>query len=133
MRDLQSLSSAGEPRVPRRVSNPPQWGATARSRGGRFYVASCVDRQDMVVIATVGDDWEHVSVSRPKRTPHWAEMEQVKRTFFMPDETAMQLHVPAEDHVNHHPFCLHLWRPVGIEIPRPPAEYVGPAGPPRMP
>lgn len=22
-------------------------------------------------------------------------------------------------------FCLHLWRPVGIEIPRPPALMVG--------
>jgi hypothetical protein len=53
-------------------------------------------------------------------------MEQIKRLFFHAHETAMQLHVPACDHVNHHPYCLHLWRPQDAEIPRPPAAFVGP-------
>ena len=53
-------------------------------------------------------------------------MEHVKRAFFKDDETAMQLHVPPSDHVNHHPHCLHLWRPNdGRDIPRPPAIFVG--------
>ena len=77
-----------------------------------------------MVIATAGDDWEHVSLSRARRPPHWAEMEQVKHMFFKPDECAMQLHVPAADHIDTHPNCLHLWRPVGGEIPRPPSLYV---------
>jgi len=26
--------------------------------------------------------------------------------------------------VNIHPYCLHLWRPVGQDIPLPPVEFV---------
>jgi len=69
--------------------------------------------------------WDHVSVSRANRCPNWPEMEHVKRLFFQDTETAMQLHVPAADHINNHPYCLHLWRPHGVEIPRPPAIFVG--------
>lgn len=69
--------------------------------------------------------WDHVSVSRSDRVPNWGEMEAVKHAFFRDDETAMQLHVPAKDHVNNHEYCLHLWRPNdGREIPRPPKDYV---------
>ncbi len=45
--------------------------------------------------------------------------------FFEPDETCMQLHVPASDHINNHANVLHLWRPQLLEIPRPPAIMVG--------
>ncbi len=78
------------------------------------------------VIASRGDGWEHVSVSLRDRCPTWGEMEQIKRLFFADHETAMQLHVPPADHVNAHPYCLHLWRPIDGAIPRPPAYMVGP-------
>lgn len=81
------------------------------------------------VIATSGEGWDHVSVSLEKRCPTWEEMDRVKRMFFNADETAMQLHVPAEDHISYHPFCLHLWRPIDEEIPRPPAWMIGPKSP----
>ena len=82
----------------------------------------------LLCIASNGDGWDHVSVSISNRCPNWAEMEHVKRAFFADNETAMQLHVPPSDHVNHHPYCLHLWRPNdGRDIPRPPAIFVGPA------
>jgi hypothetical protein len=50
---------------------------------------------------------------------------QVKELFFLPSECVMQLHVPAHEHVNNHPHCLHLWRPLASEIPRPPSVFVG--------
>lgn len=78
------------------------------------------------VLAAAGEGWDHVSVSLIDRCPTWDEMEFVKRKFFKDDETAMQLHVPAKDHINHHPYCLHLWRPHRAEIPLPPADMVGP-------
>lgn len=78
----------------------------------------------LTIIAAVGEGWEHVSVSTPTRCPTWSEMEFVKRMFFEDHETAMQLHVPPNDHISCHPFCLHLWRPIGVEIPRPPAGMV---------
>src|SRR5580765_4301097 len=78
------------------------------------------------VIASDGEGWDHVSVSLKHRTPTWDELEFIRALFFRDDETVMQLHVPREDHVNVHPFCLHLWRPNdGREIPRPRALLVG--------
>lgn len=92
-------------------------------------------RWGLVIIATRADAereawtkadvfWDHVSVSHPSRCPTWEEMEKVKRWLFEGHETAMQLHVPASSHINIHPYCLHLWRPVGAEIPRPPQAMV---------
>lgn len=78
-----------------------------------------------VVIASVGDGWDHVSVSCRDRCPTWDEMDAIKRLFFAPDETAMQLHVPPAEHLCLHPYCLHLWRPLRAPIPRPPAYMVG--------
>lgn len=76
------------------------------------------------VIASTSEGWDHVSVSRPDRAPYWSEMEWVFRTFFLPSETAMQLHVPASEHVNCHPNCLHMWAPKSASIPRPPKRMV---------
>lgn len=92
---------------------------------GAFQIASPVDRAVMHIMASSDCGWEHVSVSRRNRCPNWAEMSHVKSLFFKEDETVMQLHVPASDHVNDHPYCLHLWRPTQQEIPRPPGWMVG--------
>ena len=104
------------------------YGATGDDFGGVFTVPSPIDRKPLRIVASAGDGWDHVSVSRHKRTPNWHEMDYVKRLFFKEDETAMQLHVPATEHVNNHPHCLHLWRPLDTEISRPPARFVGVAG-----
>jgi hypothetical protein len=94
--------------------------------GGAFYTLSPIDRKPLSVIASFGMGWDHVSVSRKNRVPNWAEMEYVKRLFFAADETAVQFHVPASDHVNMHETVLHLWRPNdGREMPRPPSILVG--------
>lgn len=77
------------------------------------------------IIATTHGGWDHVSVSLPQRCPTWEELERVKRAFFEDHETAMQLHVPPADHINNSEFCLHLWRPRLLPIPRPPGEMVG--------
>ena len=91
---------------------------------GVFTVPSCIDRAMLKIIASTGMGWDHVSVSRRNRPPNWAEMEQVKRLFFLPDEVAMQLHVAIADHISVHPHCLHLWRPQREAIPLPPKEFV---------
>jgi len=78
------------------------------------------------VLASADGGWDHVSVSCIDRCPTWHEMELAKRLFFEDDETAMQLHVPRKDHINNHPFCLHLWRPRSRfkQIPMPPKGMV---------
>lgn len=76
-----------------------------------------------VIISDEGE-WDHVSVSLPNRTPTWEEMCWVKDLFFEPSEVVMQLHPAKSEYVNHHPNCLHLWRPHNKRIPLPPIEYV---------
>lgn len=117
MKDLTTLDEFRDRRGEMKFA-----GAYGGATEGMFIV-QC-NRIMLVVIAAVGGGWEHVSASSRVRCPTWAEMEFVKRMFFEDHETVMQLHVPATEHVNVHPFCLHLWRPVGVEIPRPPAFMV---------
>lgn len=124
MRDLRELEHC-------RIRSPEidAWftGADA-SIAGLFSLRCGETGGVLAIIATSGEGWDHVSVSLERRIPTWTEMEFVKRRFFRDDETAMQLHVPPADHINHHPYCLHLWRPLAGfgEIPRPPARMVGP-------
>lgn len=80
----------------------------------------------LVVMISRAEGWEHASVSHPRRCPTWTEMDAVKRLFWKPTETVVQYHPPEAEHVNLHPFCLHLWRPLGgRKLPRPPLELVG--------
>lgn len=81
----------------------------------------------LLVVASNGLGWDHVSVSLPSITPSWDQMSYIKDLFFEKSEVVMQLHVPPEDHVSYHDHCLHLWRPNdGREIPRPDSILVGP-------
>jgi hypothetical protein len=95
------------------------------SKNGAFLVPSPIDQKLMRVIASDGGGWDHVSVSRAHRCPNWPEMTFIKGLFFEPDEVAYQLHVAESEHINNHPYCLHIWRPQEVEIPTPPGFMVG--------
>lgn len=69
--------------------------------------------------------WEHVSISTQTRCPTWEEMCFVKDLFWDEEDCVVQYHPPKSDYINCHPRCLHLWRPIGLEIPRPPKILVG--------
>jgi hypothetical protein len=112
--------------------------ATTRAMGnvGCFYLpglpTAAGDVRPLQVIVSDGLDpsdasrWEHVSVKRlhDAEIPSWEEMVYVKDLFWHERETAMQLYPPHAEYVNVHRSVLHLWRPVDVEIPRPPREYV---------
>lgn len=93
---------------------------------GAFRIPSPIDGQPLLVIASSGGGWDHVSVSRRNRVPNQAELSHIHRTFFGPTETAVQYFLPAAEHINVHPHTLHLWRPRAdnLALPRPPAEFV---------
>ena len=95
---------------------------------GKDGFAALIERpvEPLRIIASWGGGWDHVSVSLKNRCPTWDEMALVKRVFFRADECVMQLHPPEANYVNHHPFCLHLWRPQNEKIPQPPSAFVGP-------
>ena len=97
----------------------------ANGNNGAFFIPTRPGEPPMQVIASDGMGWEHVSVSRPDRTPTWAEMCRVKALFWDAGDCVVQFHPPETDYVNNHSRCLHLWRPVGIELPRPPGWLVG--------
>lgn len=85
------------------------------------------------IVASSGDEhvrWEHVSVSIPKvpRCPTWDEMSWVKSLFWGDDEAVVQFHPPKAEHVNFHPYCLHLWKPWDGVLALPPSIAVGPKG-----
>lgn len=103
------------------------YGMTGDDGNGCFKVY--VDGRAFFVVASNGGGWEHVSVSPRNRKrqscPTWDEMCAIKDMFFLPEECVVQYHPPKSDYVNCHPYCLHLWKPTGVAMPRPPAIYVG--------
>jgi hypothetical protein len=95
---------------------------------GAFKIAGPAGKMLAIISSGVDDTygWEHVSISTASRTPTWEEMSYVKQMFWGDDECVMQLHPPQSEYVNHHPHCLHLWRPLRVAIPTPPSLLVGP-------
>ena len=79
------------------------------------------------VIASNGGDWEHVSVSMPKRCLTWDEMCFIKKQFWGPEDTVIQIHPPESEYVNNHKYTLHLWRKRDTNdyVETPPSILVG--------
>lgn len=80
---------------------------------------------NMIVIASDGFGWEHVSVSHPDRCPVWEEMCIIKDLFWDEDDAVMQLHPAKSEYINNCSTCLHLWRPTNADIPIPDSIFVG--------
>lgn len=110
-----------------RIKTGPMRSDASHGNNGAFLVPTRPGQPPLQIIASDGMGWEHVSVSRPDRIPTWDEMCRVKAMFWGDDDCVMQLHPPKRDWVNNHNRCLHLWRPVGLAIPRPPSLMVGDA------
>lgn len=114
----------------RRIVRPPLASSPEDGNNGAFLLECMVDaRRRLLAVASDGEGWEHVSVSvqvRKIATPTWGEMHWVKGLFWDPEDCVVEFHPPESDYVNCHPGCLHLWRRVDEEFPRPPAWMVGP-------
>jgi hypothetical protein len=77
------------------------------------------------VVASDELGWEHVSVSLPSRCPNWEEMCYIKELFWEDTECVVQFHPSKDDYVNNHNYCLHLWKQLGVEFPKPHYLLVG--------
>lgn len=132
---------AHKPLEPYRIKNTGQWSSDESFGNNGAFILPLLKAADgtavlsrdrktchclLRVVVSDGRDWDHISVSLETRCPSWAEMCFVKDLFFEPHEVAMQLHPAKADYVNHHPYCLHLWRPQAKRIPLPPSIFVGP-------
>ena len=87
--------------------------------GGAFRFYSPIDKAPLMVIASFGMGWDHVSISRNNRCPNWKEMCFIKDMFFEDDEVVIQYHPKKSEYVNNNENCLHLWKPQNIELPMP--------------
>lgn len=76
-------------------------------------------RKRMFFIATWNDNWEQVSVSRLRKCPTWDELCETKEIFWNNEECVVQ-YLPYIMYEHKYKHCLHLFRPVGVEIPIPP-------------
>ena len=87
------------------------------SRGGVIFNIQCSD----------GMGWEHVSVSihNKNRCPTWDEMCMIKDIFWSKDDVVVQYHPAKSQYVNIHQYCLHLWKPIGVDMPTPFKIMVG--------
>lgn len=96
---------------------------------GYFFIPSPNAGRTLIVIASDGRGWEHVSVRAMKgngdHVPYWDEMCFIKDTFWDDEDVVMQLHPKKSEYVNNHRSVLHLWRPIGQTIPTPPSILVG--------
>ncbi len=91
----------------------------ANGNNGVFIIDSLKLKKPLRTQASDGMDWQHVSVSVAGRCPTWLEMCFVKSLFWDAEDCVMQLHVPESEWISCHPYTLHLWRPIGVDIPRP--------------
>ena len=79
----------------------------------------------IMIIASFGMGWEHVSVSLKNRCPTWEEMSLIKNIFWGEEECVIQYHPPETVYINNHPYCLHLWKKIGSDFETPPKKLVG--------
>lgn len=114
-----------------RIRTGPFGSSDDIGNAGAFFIPSRPGQPPFKVIASDapaeegGQAWEHVSVSLPSRTPTWGEMCAIKSLFWDDDDVVVQFHPPRSEWVNNHSTCLHMWRPVGVAVLRPPSVMVG--------
>lgn len=120
------------PELARDTTHPILGSTSDAGNNGAFWIESPEPGWRLVLIASDGGGWEHVSVrafrgeGQQSRAPNWKEMSYVKRLCWDGEDVVVQFHPRESEYVNCHPHVLHLWRPTDAAIPTPPAEFVGP-------
>lgn len=102
------------------------YGSMPGDQYGLFFIPLKKSRVPLKIIcAPMDSKWQHVSVSLPNRCPTWNEMCLVKDLFWDEETTVVQYHPKKSEHVNNHPYCLHMWRNTVDEVVLPPSFMVG--------
>jgi hypothetical protein len=122
-------------RVPEqyRLKNHPKLGSDSSCGNNGFFIIPHyrIGGYELRCQVSDGMGWEHVSVTVAKtgqdasRCPTWEEMCHLKEVFWGGGECVVQYHPQSSEYVNNHPYCLHLWRPIGQDLPQPESIMVG--------
>src|SRR5262249_15745905 len=116
-----------------RVRSGPYASDYTDGNNGAFFLPAKFSNRYIVILASDGMGWEHVSVSiqigntkvRKSRTPNWDEMAFVKDLLWDEQDVVVQFHPAKSEYINMHENVLHLWRPIGVQLPFPPSILVG--------
>ena len=118
----------------KRVIHGPQATDASYGNNGVFVFENPYDQGKLLfTICSDCGGWEHVSVTvrsrlggAVNRCPTWEELSWIKQQFWTDDETVLQFHPKSSEYVNHHPYCLHLWKETGKNATLPPSIFIGP-------
>lgn len=98
---------------------------------GAFIIDRYNNGEFYLVIASNGQEWDHVSVTihkknggSVKKCPSYQEMMMIKEKLFSEEDVVFQLHPREEDYINTHPYCLHLWKPNNCNMVVPPLNSI---------
>ena len=119
-----SFSGENDMKSIEEIKNNPKIEIKRAKIDGVFGILHITGLRKCTFIASWGLGWEHVSVCPENRCPDWEEMCKIKDMFWNDDETVVQYHPAKSSYVNLMQNCLHLWRPIGQEIPVPPVLLV---------
>lgn len=120
MKTLEEIKKCPNLQIHEIIDHPQDKGAF----GINGYWFDPISRKKFVFVFSNDWGWEHLSVSLSNRCPTWDEMCRIKDVFFKDDERCVEFHPPKSEYVNIHPFCLHIWKPIGIELPHPQKDLV---------
>ena len=116
------------PEASRLTTHPILHSTWADGNNGAFFVDSPEPGWTLALICSDGEGWEHVSVhafnGKRQRTPTWKEMCHAKDLCWDAEDEVLQFHPKRSEYVNVHQHTLHLWRPIGSRIDRPPSSLV---------
>lgn len=103
--DLVDLPGWVEPAI------PAGWRLLEARQEWRHY-ERILTRESVILSAGKHSDgrrWLHFSVAHPSRIPNHQELARYKGWFIGDDRKAIHVFPPRSEHVNIHPYCLHLF------------------------
>lgn len=80
-----------------------------------------IDGELYHIMISDGMGFRHLSITNAQKKviPSWEVMCRAKDLFFADDSWVVQYHVPKDEAINDHPFCLHLWESINEPMPHP--------------
>ena len=102
---------------------PPGW-SPIPTAGMPFPPGSiaCIKAHVRVLFSYEGEEyhpdgpWMHLSLSTSFRYPTWEEILDCRYTFLKDSEEVFQYLPKKAEYLNLHPYCFHLWAPVGRRV-----------------
>ena len=94
----------------------------------RAYYTDPVTRKRYWCKFTKAFGWEHLAITpQPQRNkvPEWDVMCKVKDIFWDEEECCVEYHPRKSQYINNNEVCLHIWKPLNIELPEPPTILLG--------